>query len=169
MLNACVDCGIKITGREGVQRCKRCWGITRRGVAKVPLRPCADCGKPLSSRSQAYRRPGGRCWDCHLKALATKKIRRCTVEGCTAPHMALGLCRNHYKAGRTKARGGPGSKNRVYRWAQQQPCQLCGYARQSSQVNRIDANEGYVAGNVTAVCSRCHGEITIGLSPHPDP
>ena len=169
MANACIDCGIKVSPRKGVLRCKRCWGLSRRGVRRIPTHRCADCDKELNARSRAARRKGGRCWDCYLRALDARPKRPCTTPGCKRPHEAKGLCHNHYRASLTKRQGGPGGKPKVHRYASAQACQICGYNRMPSQVNRIDATKGYVSGNVTAVCSRCHGEVTAGLIPHPAP
>ena len=167
-LNYCADCGTQIAPQS--TRCRPCWGKTKLGIRKAPIKVCINCGVELPRSSQARRREDGRCWDCHVRFLDARPRRTCSIEGCNQPHEAKGLCAVHYKMSLTKGRGGPGASNtRVHRYAAAQPCQVCGYDKLSSEVNRIDRDRGYVAGNVTAVCRRCHAEITAGVTPHPNP
>lgn len=44
---------------------------------------------------------------------------QCTVEGCTAPHVAKGLCDNHYRQERQRTK-------RLERHAERGPCPHCG-------------------------------------------
>ena len=162
-LNYCADCGTQIAPQA--TRCKRCWGKSRQGIRRQAPKLCVDCGHELTPGSQARRNPTGRCWNCHVKYLATRAPRRCSVTGCDQPHEAHGLCRNHYKASKPPSyRWG---RTVAYRVAYSSPCANCGYNRLPSQVHRADNRLGYQWGNVTPLCSNCHREVTEGLTVCP--
>ena len=162
----CRVCGTVVS--HGKDLCKKCWGETRRGIKRV-VHSCFDCGKELSHASQATRKPDGRCWDCHVRHLASKPFRVCTLPDCERPHEAKGLCNVHYKQSIARTRGGPGYGSKLHRWVSAQPCQLCGYNQLPSEVNRIVPENGYRSGNVNALCSRCHREVTSKITIPPEP
>lgn len=165
--NLCVDCGTAIA--KHATRCKPCWGVSRRGERRKPIVACHDCGAELPHGSQSRRNASGRCWDCHVRHLHNRPTRRCEIPECGRKHSGKGLCAMHYKQTLARSRGGEGFKNKVHRWVSAQPCQLCGYNRLPSEVNRIDPRKDYTSGNVNALCRRCHAEVTQGITLAPEP
>ncbi len=162
VLPTCSSCGKRV--KSGTQMCLAC----RR--AKEPLR-CIDCGTDLNPK--ARYRDTQRCQACWLKSLHTKPVRLCSVEGCNQPHRARGYCKTHYakffQLPRQLSYGTGHRNNQMAGRLQYQPCQVCGYERMKSELHRVNPPLGYRAGNMVAVCARCHDEIERGLTPCPSP
>lgn len=126
--------------RANYSLCRACYEASRAAVR--PL--CVDCGKPTKQYAHEYY--AQRCWDCEVK--------RRRGEGPGARE------------------AGQGRGNILKRLLAKFPCQICGYDRMPSEIHRpIPRGKGgmYTAGNMVAVCPRCHTEIERGLTPCPAP
>lgn len=161
--HACQDCGSPLKGK-GNHRCRECYEKSRQRLPEI----CIDCGKSLGP--YAYWKKAKRCLPCEMQRRRNLPKKQCSVSGCLRPHQAKGLCSVHYiSAFRRQSRGlGIGSSLRkiLSSW----PCQLCGYAKMPSDVHRlVPGAEGgaYVAGNIVALCCRCHREVHRGLAKSP--
>ncbi len=158
-------CGKRI--RANSNQCKECYDKERQAVK--PL--CVDCGKPTKRYSYQYH--ALRCWPCEVQRRRNHPLRLCEVDGCQNPHQAKGYCHYHYVKfvqGRNRPNYGGGHRgNQTAGLLSQLPCQACGYSKMKSELHRIEPKLGYRAGNMVAVCSRCHDEIERGLTPCPVP
>lgn len=187
----CATCGDALPKYSPAVHCRKCWQA--RGPA--PQRPCDTCGKPLSRYSNAAvttckpcRIPPApkcedcgkemkrgtkstHCWECYTeRRTKVSEKKQCTIPGCESPHAAKGLCALHYQRFRvTRTRTGRHIDTAGRVWVAQQPCQVCGYSRMRSEVHRFIAQGDYVIGNMVALCSRCHREVTAGLTTSPQP
>ena len=155
----CADCGKGVLPEH-----TRCMDCQRKGPN---ARFCMDCGKPLSHTAHKEAK---RCWPCHLKGLAAKPRKVCSVVGCQQPHQARGFCRAHYVHNwRAVTRNGRTTDRVTRTWVASQSCQLCGYSKMRSHVHRPQRQGDYVRGNMDALCARCHDEVHTGLTKCPDP
>lgn len=156
----CSSCGTSMKKYVNpiYDQCKACRALV------IPH--CIDCGKDLRKGSKSPR-----CWSCHTeRRISAAAEKQCTIEGCTNKHAAKGLCAIHYERMRvTRSRGGRHIDSRSRIWVAQQPCQVCGYNRMRSHVHRFIPQGDYTAGNMVALCARCHDEIHRELTPCPQP
>lgn len=161
----CPDCGKRI--RYVSQRCSPCAKTHRRGTSETRHDTCVDCGKPTGD--SAHR--AIRCWDCWLIVRRSKPVRLCSIDECSKKHRARGLCADHYAGSRmqrdTNTHESLPWNPRVRLAVAALPCQICGYNRLRSHIHRLLRADGYMWGNVVAVCARCHDEIHRGITAAP--
>lgn len=160
----CVSCGGPVK-RPDAKRCRACY-FAERSINQN----CVDCGVKLEGGTHEKRRT--RCWDCWSAFRKASVPEQCSREGCTQRHYAKGLCHSHYQVGHRRRWDDQVAQPKAHQWVKEQPCQLCGYARMLSHVHRpIPGARGgkYVAGNMVALCARCHEEVHKGLSECPPP
>lgn len=164
--NPCPSCSKP--KRKAADLCAPCRTALRRSHAKGRRgAACIDCGNAIADKGGLAQR----CWPCHMQHRRNQPRKPCSISGCPNPHRAKGFCASHY-AGTRMARdtntGQPLPWNRPVRAiAAQLPCQVCGYDKMRSHIHRLTRAEGYVWGNVIAVCARCHDEIHYGLTAAP--
>ncbi len=126
-----------------------------------PRSNCIDCGNPCWYA-------GGRCRWCLNAHRRNQPRPHCTATGCNRPTRARGLCKSHYEVQRVRGEERWLTKT-LREQFQKLPCQLCGYNQTSSHAHRLIPKDGYVEGNVVALCPNCHQEVHRGLVEPPSP
>lgn len=164
LFHGCIDCGKKV--HQARQRCEACY----RTFCESKKPKCVDCGQPTKQYASEYF--AERCWDCEVKRRRSTPERKCSVEGCGRKHTALGLCRSHYFIQHQQRQLGNHRGGALSRMLALWPCQLCGYSKMKSNIHRlVPGSQGgkYHAGNMVALCVRCHAEVHRGLTLPPQP
>lgn len=159
----CIDCQARI--QSSATRCRECYDKQR----DLKRYYCADCGKP--TKQYASTRYAERCRECDTKHRRYRDKKPCSVDGCLRIHQAKGFCMVHYQATYRKQSRGKGIGAIPRKLLALWPCQICGYARLSSAIHRLNPGAkggAYVPGNMVALCANCHREVHAGVTAPPE-
>ncbi len=163
----CPSCGS--LKRKHADLCSQCRTLLRRQGAKGRRnRPCVDCGIGIADKGGRAKR----CWNCWSQYRLTRPRKPCSVEGCQRPHRAKSYCIEHYQQFLQPRATGDNRGKSFLNALREMPCQLCSYSKLRSHTHRIvEGRHGgrYEAGNVVALCARCHEEVHRGITSAPEP